>query len=682
MNGVSSGLPATLRTENAGGDCFVGLNGTGTLTVSGGGNVRIVEDTYVAYPGIATGTVSVGNGVGASRYETLGRLFIGANDVGGARAGTGTVNVNAGGTLVCGDTLRVGDPDAGPVAKLFVNGGDVVTRHLVVDSLQGNLDFDGGSITVDGGRARIGASLNPSALNAVDDGEIILRRGAVGTVGGGIFLNTGSTRRFRFDVDSGSSMTAGGLFGAFGENVDVLVDSSSTLTLGDRFYLGGASNQTTLTIGVGSTVDAVSMECTDGPGATSAMSIQGAGARLRIRSNLVIGGDETFVGGPSTVLIANGGSIGPSFHTMNVRVRAPGVVDVASGGALNASERLLIEGLVRLQSGGTATALDLDLAGNGRLEARGVLASTIGGTDATSSIVATGNLDLGVAASTIGYDFRGTLDVGPHSVRLFDSNGSTLGDTTRVASGSLIAASSLTVPSTGVLIARGNIQATTLTNGGRLLVSLEPILTTLAVTGKFTQASTGTTLLRIKGPAAGESDRIVASGAVTCGGVLHLVFQPGAALPAGSYPLVSGSSRTGTFGALILEGLVDPGAMSLLYTATEVRLLVSTGVVDVPAGLDVPAELSFRGTNGPAGAAFELALPEASEVRVELFDATGRRAGTLAPGRLVAGRHRLALAGFGAPPARRAAGVYFARARVRPAAGPERVLHDRVVLLD
>ncbi len=146
----------------------------------------------------------------------------------------------------------------------------------------------------------------------MDDGEIILRRGAVGTVGGGIFLNTGSTRRFRFEVDSGSSMTAGGLFGAFGENVDVLVDSSSTLTLGDRFYLGGASNQTTLTIGVGSTVSARSMECTDGPGATAEWTIAGAGAQLLVRENLIIGGDETFVGGPSHVRLATGAGSEPA----------------------------------------------------------------------------------------------------------------------------------------------------------------------------------------------------------------------------------------------------------------------------------------------------------------------------------------------------------------------------------
>ncbi len=186
----------------------------------------------------------------------------------------------------------------------------------------------------------------------------------------------------------------------------------------------------------------------------------------------------------------------------------------------------------------------------------------------------------------------------------------------------------------------------------------------------------------MRGPGAGEHDRLIANGALTCSGTLHVVFLPGAALPPGSIPLLTGTSRTGTFSALVIDGLVNPGGISIQYTATEVRLLVSTGVVDVPAGLDVPAELAFRGTNGPAGAAFELALPEASEVRVDLFDATGRRAGTLAPGRLVAGRHRLALEGFGAPSARRAAGVYFARARVRPVAGPERVLHDRVVLLD
>lgn len=681
VSGVSGGLPATLRTENVGGDCFVGQNGTGTIAVSGGGFVRIAEDTYVAYPGSATGTVSVGNGVGASRYETLGRFFIGANDVGGAAAGTGTVNVNAGGTVVCGDTLRVGDPDAGPVAKLFVNGGDVITRHLVVEAVQGNLDYDGGSLTVDGGRALIGASLSLNALNAVDDGDFILRRGAVGTVGGSIVLNTGTARRFRFEVDSGSSVTASGFLGANGENVDVVVDSSSILTLGDRFYLGGASNQTTLAIGVGSVVEAASMECTDGGGATSAVTVQGAGATLRIAGNMIVGGDEAFVGGPSTVLVANGGSIVPGGPSMNLRVRAPGFVDVASGGSVNAGTRLLVEGRVRLQSGGALNAADLDLAGNGRLEARGVLASTIGGTDATSTIVAQGNLDLGVAASSIGFDFRGTLDAGPHLVRLFDAGGTTLGDTTRLAGGTLDATGALNVPSTGALIARGTVSST-LTNNGKVEVGDAATFGILNVIGSYTQTATGTTSFKVKGPGAGESDRLIATSALGCAGTLRVVFAPGAALPPGSIPLLTGNSRTGTFSGLIVEGIVNPGAMSLLYTGTEVRLLVSTGVVDVPSDLDVPSAFAFRGTNGPAGAAFELALPAASDVRVDLFDAAGRRAGAIVSGLLPAGYHRLALDGAAAPSARRAPGVYFARARIRPGTGGERMLHDRIVVLD
>ena len=61
--------------------------------------------------------------------------------------------------------------------------------------------------------------------------------------------------------------------------------------------------------------------------------------------------------------------------------------------------------------------------------------------------------------------------------------------------------------------------------------------------------------------------------------------------------------------------------------------------------------------------AFELVLPDAAVVDVELFDAAGRRVATLAQGPFVAGRHTLNV-----PQSQRlASGMYFARANVRTA---------------
>jgi hypothetical protein len=69
---------------------------------------------------------------------------------------------------------------------------------------------------------------------------------------------------------------------------------------------------------------------------------------------------------------------------------------------------------------------------------------------------------------------------------------------------------------------------------------------------------------------------------------------------------------------------------------------------------------------------FELSLPEDTDVRVEAFDALGRRVATLAAGALAAGRHVLALDGAGLAP-----GLYVVRAVV----GGDRTLTQRVTLL-
>jgi hypothetical protein len=60
-----------------------------------------------------------------------------------------------------------------------------------------------------------------------------------------------------------------------------------------------------------------------------------------------------------------------------------------------------------------------------------------------------------------------------------------------------------------------------------------------------------------------------------------------------------------------------------------------------------------------ASSAVEISLPETSVIRVQLFDAAGRRVATLADGRRAAGRHRIVVDGRGL-----AAGAYVVRLEV------------------
>ncbi len=80
-----------------------------------------------------------------------------------------------------------------------------------------------------------------------------------------------------------------------------------------------------------------------------------------------------------------------------------------------------------------------------------------------------------------------------------------------------------------------------------------------------------------------------------------------------------------------------------------------------------PVEFEFgRPWPNPARAAvaFDLALPEAGAVGLDVFDAQGRRVAQVQSGAMAAGHHRLAWSGHDEAGHRVAAGVFFARLTV------------------
>ena len=125
---------------------------------------------------------------------------------------------------------------------------------------------------------------------------------------------------------------------------------------------------------------------------------------------------------------------------------------------------------------------------------------------------------------------------------------------------------------------------------------------------------------------------------------------------------------------LVVEGFASPQALQLTYTSNQV-LLTLAAVVEAPAEPTLPATLAFVGAGRAAGAgpAYRLDLPAPAEVRVEVFDVTGRRVQVLVDAPLPAGSHPLAWTG--------GRGIWFARATVRATAGaPPRQLSARLVV--
>ncbi|MEO6463677.1 MAG: hypothetical protein ABIP29_11435, partial [Candidatus Eisenbacteria bacterium] len=622
-------IPSRLRTQAAAGDMLVGLNGTGTLNVTEGADVLAQGALLIGSASGGVGVVEVrGSATVTSQLKATTGLSVGANSS-VAAAGQGRITVYPLGLVVSSAAMQLGDPNGGVQGFLAMQGGTVHTRDLFVDATQGLIDFEGGTIRVDGGTFNFGRAV-PFAVQGTTSGtagRLELIRGAVGTTADALRLEGFNAQSGTLFLDSGASLLVTGDVEARTGSNAIVADSSATLVVDGRLHLGGSSNAANLHAGVGALVEVFSMEMTDGPGASANASINGAGARLRVADHLLVGGDEATVGGPAALSFVNQGALEAGLPTSRLTVRPPGFVAVGTGSSIAVGGRLTIEGRLRLE-GGTMSGGEVQLAGAGRLEARGVVPCAVRGTAAGETIEAIGPLDLGSAALSDGFSFPGTLWVGPHLVRLFDSNTITLGDSTILDGGELVCPNpSLAVGR--VVTGHGTIRTGFFTSNGSVEAGDEAF-GTLAFTGIYSQLAAGTLALSIGGSSAGQFDRITVTGQAGVNGTLRLQFPPGAALTQGvAIPLVTGGSRTGTFSSVVVEGYPSAAALVVTYTPTQV-LLTLQSAVDVPAPPVLPAVLALRGVSGSGAPAFHLDLPEAADVRVELFAASGRRVVILA----------------------------------------------------
>jgi hypothetical protein len=105
----------------------------------------------------------------------------------------------------------------------------------------------------------------------------------------------------------------------------------------------------------------------------------------------------------------------------------------------------------------------------------------------------------------------------------------------------------------------------------------------------------------------------------------------------------------------------------------------TTGLVDVPDVKLTERELTFRGAvPNPIieSGKFEFVLPATGEVKLDLYDVSGRHVGTLADGAYGAGRHALHWDTRGSDGSRLGAGIYWARLQAQGS-----TINRRVVVL-
>ena len=202
----------------------------------------------------------------------------------------------------------------------------------------------------------------------------------------------------------------------------------------------------------------------------------------------------------------------------------------------------------------------------------------------------------------------------------------------------------------------------------------------VTLNGNYTQGVSAKMTIEIGDAATLLFDRMNLTGTANLAGTLDVRILPGhVPSPGETFTILHGASRVGSFSTVTVEGQPAGSQITMLYSATGVSVRVNAITTDVPLPtLDLPREIALLGQSGPwASAGFELALPEASNVVVRVYDAAGRQVGTLVDGDLPAGVVRLPLRELDA---RVGGGVYFGRATIRGREG-EAVRTAKVTLV-
>ncbi len=211
-----SGSSLTIENSTGGNNLYVGLGGSGSLTVSGGGTVTTNttgSNAYIGYTNGSNGTATI-DGTDSS-WDSY-HLYVG-------EGGTGTLNVINNGSLESYQTT-IGN-QSGSDGTVIVDGGTWENDHSITVGSEGDGTlFVGGGGTATNGYTYIGKKSGATGtVNVNGEGSSM---SSSGTIALGI-ENTGGTGRL--SVTDGGTVSAGSEVSS-GDN-GVFISVSSTLTV-------------------------------------------------------------------------------------------------------------------------------------------------------------------------------------------------------------------------------------------------------------------------------------------------------------------------------------------------------------------------------------------------------------------------------------------------------------------
>ncbi|MFI5372385.1 MAG: hypothetical protein ACHQ52_12575 [Candidatus Eisenbacteria bacterium] len=654
----------------------LGPGGTGMLRVAGPGTtLNIHGDTELGST----------DGAGTAEIDTTGTAhFLGAVMIGGDAQNNSNLTTNgAGSTATIQDSLVVGFPSV-TQAEADVESLSTVTVSgplVLGNGGDGAVVVDDGTLTVTG-PTRVGGTGNGS-LYVNSQGHATLAGVTEGPGTGSVAAATGG----RIDVTDHFDLTGDSFAGT---------DSSGIIT-----YNGGArplsvgAGYPTLWINSGGLVQASSeidvrgeLVLAAGTGivldARTAARDAVRAMRKRVaqvavspaHSQIASGGPPGVVQCPLMRVLGDGvldglGTIQGRVHMDSGTTKFYVVSDVANGrtiaGDSTKTDGFVSIGWTTIATGDTLLPLDADGADLGKIHLDG----------GDLQLRKPGHLKSGFRLDGIG-TVEGSLDV--RDSAWVSMQGVITGD---LALAGTVDLNGQTTPSGLVAgeaaeAARSAATADATSAPAALPAAASATQATRTLSlGTLHAAGTGRATVLI-GP--GGFDQIAVSGTAVLGGTLDVRTTAGQTPGVGSlFTVVTAGAVSGTFTAVTVNGHPNPGTISVLYGATNVRVVVLgaiTGVGDgEPAPPATPTSLRFAALGGPRDAALALDLPAPASVRVTLYDVGGRQVVVVADGELEAGRHRYELGRCAG-----ASGMYFARAEVRGATGTQ-VLVTRAVVL-
>lgn len=343
---------------------------------------------------------------------------------------------------------------------------------------------------------------------------------------------------------------------------------------------------------------------------------------------------------------------------------------------LNAGAVLIGAGSVIYSNDGTTDALAglQRIAGNGHLEVRG-----------GRNYDTPGNLTNDFGRLTVGAGCAFNV----HGLYTQTGNGEVGQGATRV-DGTLSSDNGTLAIQGGTLCGTGTIDDHVNSSGW---VAPGASAGTLTITGNYTQAEAATCQIELGGTAPGQSDRLQVNGQATLSGRLIVRSITGYTPQIGDrFTILTCGSRAGEF--TLETGCPGVGLVYETYyyaDRVEIEILGDASSVDEPEIADgagstddggqldgptdgsldadasgaLPREFALRSRPlGNGTATLQLALPQAAEVELRVFDLSGRLVTTVRHGAEAAGLHVYALQGT-TTGAHLPSGVYLAAAEIR-----------------